>query len=247
MFVFGPGVLIGTRTDVASATPINFGKVQEVQLDIQFSKKELYGQNQFPLAIARGTAKLTGKAKMAQISGIAFNNLFFGMVMAPGQLATQYNEAATIPSASPYTYAVANAATYQGDLGVVYAATGLPLAKVAGGPAPGQYSVNAATGVYSFAAGDQGKSVLVTYTYNLAGAGQQLTLTNPLLGAAPSFQVNAYTSFQGTPLSIQLYNCMSDKLSIPVKLEDFLVPEIDFSAYANAAGNVMNMSFGEAS
>ena len=78
MFAFGSGVLLGTRTDVANATPVNFGLVQEVQLDLQFTAKELYGQYQFPVAIARGQGKATGKAKMAQISGLAFNNLFFG-------------------------------------------------------------------------------------------------------------------------------------------------------------------------
>ncbi len=69
LYAFGPGVLIGTRTDIANATPINFGKAQEFQLDLQFNKKELYGQSQFPLTVARSLAKATGKAKMAQVSG----------------------------------------------------------------------------------------------------------------------------------------------------------------------------------
>jgi len=88
MFAFGSGVLLGTRTDVANATPVNFGLVQEVQLDLQFTAKELYGQYQFPVAIARGQGKATGKAKMAQISGLAFNNLFFGGSPASGQVTT---------------------------------------------------------------------------------------------------------------------------------------------------------------
>src|SRR5215469_10384278 len=152
MFSFGSGVLLGQRTDIANATPINFGLVQEVQLDLQFTAKELYGQFQFPLAIARGQGKASGKAKMAQVSGLAFNNLFFGTTISAGQLTTSFGEAQSVPASSPFTVTVANASTWQDDYGVVYAATGLPLAKVASGPTAGQYSV--AAGVYSFSASD---------------------------------------------------------------------------------------------
>lgn len=245
MYSFGSGVLLGTRTDIANATPINFGLVQEVQLDISFSQKELYGQFQVPVAIARGTAKFTGKAKMARISGIAFNNLFFGQSLVAGQLATAFGEAATIP-ASPFQYTVANGATFVDDYGVLYAATGLPLTKVASAPAAGQYSVTAG-GVYTFSTADSGKPVLVSYTYNLSGSGQQLTYSNQLLGTTPTFQAQLYTTFQGQPLGVKLFNCTSTKLGFATKMDDFVVPELDFSVYANAAGNVFQWTFGEVS
>ena len=44
MYSFGSGVLIGTRTDVANATPVNFGLVQEVTIEEAATVKELYGQ-----------------------------------------------------------------------------------------------------------------------------------------------------------------------------------------------------------
>ena len=37
-----------------------------MSVDFSFSVKELYGQNQFPLAVARSAAKVTGKAKLAR-------------------------------------------------------------------------------------------------------------------------------------------------------------------------------------
>ena len=163
MFSFGSGVLIGTRTDIANATPINFGLVQEVQLDLQFTAKELYGQYQFPVAIARGQGKATGKAKMARVSGLTFNNLFFGASLVPGQLATAFGEAQSVPASTPFTVSVTNAGQWQDDCGVVYAASGLPLTKVASAPTAGQYSV--AAGVYTFNASDAGAAVLVSYTY----------------------------------------------------------------------------------
>ncbi|MDE2229905.1 MAG: hypothetical protein KGL11_12815 [Alphaproteobacteria bacterium] len=245
MYSFGSGVLLGQRTDVAGSTPVNFGLVQEVQLDLSFTTKELYGQYQFPLAIARGQAKAQAKAKLAQVSGLAFNALFFGQSLASGQLTTSYGEAGTVPASSPYTVSAANSATFADDYGVVYAATGLPLTKVASNPAAGQYSES--TGVYTFASVDAGKAVLLSYTYSVAGAGQQFTLANPLLGTTPTFQAQLYTSFQGKPVNVKLFNCVSSKLSFATKLEDFAIPELDFDVFANPAGNVLAWSFAEVS
>ena len=41
MYSFGSGVLLGTRTDIANATPVNFGLVQEVTIDETATIKEL--------------------------------------------------------------------------------------------------------------------------------------------------------------------------------------------------------------
>ena len=240
--VFGPGAIFLQRTDIANGTPVNIGRANEFQLDQQFTKKELYGQNQFPLFIARGGAKFTAKAKAALISGIALNSAFFGMTLAAGQQATALSESGAIASAA---YTAANHATFVSDLGVVYGATGLPLAAVPSSPAAGQYTQTG--GVYGFNAADNGKAIFVTYTYTLAGAGQQLTLSNPLLGVTPTFQLWYYTSTNGVPLNLQLYSCVSDKLSLAFKLEDFMMPELSFSCFANAAGNVGLYSFGEVS
>ena len=243
---FGSGVLFGTRTDMVNATPVQFGAVQDVSIDFQFSLKELYGQFQFPLAIARGAGKISGKAKMARISGRSFNDLFFGATLSAGQQATAFQEAAVVP-ASPFQVTVANAATFAGDLGVLAQATGLPLLKVASAPATGQYSVNPASGVYTFAAADTGLAVLVSYSYAIAGSGQKLSIGNQLLGTQPQFQANFYETFQGKQLTLQLNACVSTKLGLASKLEDFIVPEIDFSAFADAAGNLGSISLAEAS
>ena len=53
-------------------TPVPFGALQDVSMDISSSKKELYGQRQFPLAVARGTGKIDCKAKAASFSAMLF-------------------------------------------------------------------------------------------------------------------------------------------------------------------------------
>jgi hypothetical protein len=245
MVSFGSGVLIGTRSDTTGNTPYNFGKIQEMQLDISFTTKMLYGQNQFPLDIARGQGKVTGKIKAAQVSGFAFGAFFLGAAAVAGQTAMQFGEADSVPGTSTYTITVANAATFVEDLGVVYASTGLPLKLVSSGPTVGQYSVVVATGVYTFAAEDASAAVLISYRYTIASTGQVYTLASQLIGTTPTFSARFFTTKNGKPINVSLHNCVSSKYAFQTKLEDYTIPEIDFEAFADSAGNVLDWNYSE--
>ena len=246
MYSFGSGVLFGTRNDIAGAPPINFGLVQEVTIEEAASVKELYGQFQHPVAIARGSVKTTGKAKVARLSGLAFGHLFYGIAPQAGQIATAFAEAGGVPAATPYNLSAANAAAYMADCGVIYAATGLPLVLVASAPAQGQYSVSA--GIYTFAAADSGKGVLLNYTYALPASGQKIPVTNQLMGTTPTFSARFFTTFQNQAVNLTINMATSSKLSgLSTKLEDFVMPEFDFSCFADPGGNVLTWSFGEVS
>jgi hypothetical protein len=251
LYTFGTGTLFAVRGDIANATPVKFGALQEASVEFSAATKELYGQNQFPLAVARGKAKITGKAKFGQIQGRAFFDLFFGQSGSTGQTTLANAEAQSVPASSPYTVQVTNHSAYVADLGVVYAATGLPLVQVASAPAVGQYAVAVSTGTYTFAAADAGAAILVSYQYTVSGSGQQFTLANPLMGVQPSFQIVLETSYQSPSglkkADLTLFNCVSSKLSLDAKQEDFTIPEMDFEALANAAGNVFTWSFNEGS
>ena len=87
---------------------------------------------------------------------------------------TAANEPQTIPAGTPYTISVANAASFIADLGVVKTSNSSAMTAVVGVPAQGQYSVNPATGVYTFNASDTGTAVLISYTYRQAGSGKNL-------------------------------------------------------------------------
>src|SRR5438270_4281365 len=168
---FGAGALWGNHTDVTGSGigPDQFGILQDVQIDWDWSTKELWGQFQFPLDIARGQGKIAGKAKFARIFGAIYGDLFFGQTPAAGQLPIAENEAATVPASTPYTVTVANAANFADDLGVFYASgasAGNRFTRVTTPSAAGQYSVNLATGIYTFAAADAGAALLLSYLYN---------------------------------------------------------------------------------
>ncbi len=98
MFVFGSGVLMGIPS---TGTPINFGLVQEVSLDFAITNKPLFGQNRFPVAIGQGTTKISGKAKVAKLSGLAIGQLFFGLTPAAGSTISKMANRMPMPRLSP--------------------------------------------------------------------------------------------------------------------------------------------------
>jgi hypothetical protein len=242
MYVFGSGVLIGTPS---GGTPINFGLAQEVTLNISTTTKALFGQNNFPVAIGSGTRKMTGKAKLARISGQALGNLFFGVNPSTGGVQTQFGEVTSVPAVSPFTYSSVYHASFVADQGVVYASTGLPMKAVFSAPSAGQYSVS--SGVYTFSSADAGAAILISYSYGVTTAGENIVVTSQLIGPSVTFSANLFASdpTTGKQFSLLLYNCVAEKLAFGTKLEDFVMPELDFQCFANAAGQVCQINFGD--
>lgn len=246
---FGSGTVYGLRTDTPNATPIMFGALQDVSVDISGTNKELMGEGQVAIGMARGAVKISGKAKQANISPLIMADLFFGVALTPGQTATAKKEAMVVPAAVPYTIDAANAATFLQDLGVSYANTAIPLKKVAAAPTVGQYAVS--NGTYTFAAADEGVPLVTSYTYGVANSGYKLTVTNQDQGIQPVFSIVLNTSFTGSSglkqSTLTLFANVSEKLSFATKSGDWMIPEFDFTTFADDAGRVMEWSFPEAS
>lgn len=242
--LFGPGILFLKRTDIANATPMNVGYCNEFSYDLSGDSKELFGQNQFPLLIARSTIKATGKIKAAALSGNALNVMLLGGTWTNGTQYDIYTAPAIAIPGTPYqiTPTVPSSGTADGDLGVVNAATGVPLVKVASSPATGQYSYSA--GVYTFAAADTGNSVITSqsYSYTTGSTGQSQIVTNQLIGTTPTFQLDYKTVLYGATYYLRFYNCVGTKASLGHKISDFAMPEYDFGFFANAAQQVMLIS-----
>lgn len=243
--LFGPGILYITRTDIANSTPVNVGFCQEFSYDLAYTTKELYGQNQFPLLVARGTAKATGKIKAAAVSGNALNAVLWGGSFTAG---TQYDTAVSPSTAIPttpfhITPTVPSSGTWNSDLGVTNAATGQAFTLTTGTPSAGQYAV--AAGVYTFASADNvsGISVIISFSYSYTTApGQYIIAANQLIGNTPTFQIDYKTILYGATYFVRFYNAICTKVSMAHKLEDYAMPEIDFGFFVNAAGNLYLVS-----
>ena len=250
MFEFGSGTVWGNPISgnlAANPTPQKLATLQDISLDISGDIKQLYGQKQFPEAVARGKMKISGKAKFANINGKELNDFFFGQTMAAGMIKTIVDEAGTVATGA---VTVAQHTNFlndanRGDLGVRYQATGLPLVKVASAPSVGQYTVAPATGVYTFNVGDNGAIVLINYRYTPTTTGSRAQITNQLMGFAPTLLITLNNTYNNNEVTVTLYACVASKLTWATKQEDFIIPEFDFECFANAAGQVIDMDFSE--
>mgnify|MGYP000848901617 CR=1 FL=1 len=241
-YVFGSGVLWST-VEGTNRTPRKFGALQEVTVDISVNVKELNGQYRFPIAAAQGLGKITIKAKSAEIYGAQWAEIMFGdTTVTSSQRKIAVEEAGTVPG-TPYGITVSNSATWLEDLGVIDASTGLALKRVASVPSTGQYSVSA--GVYTFASADTTKAMLISYSYTPASTGSRLVLGNQHLGVSTFFSMHLQGAFDGDGLYMKFYRCVAEKLSLATKLEDFVIPEFDARAFANSAGNVLELGFSD--
>jgi hypothetical protein len=240
-YIFGPGALYGTNLN-ANSTPRRFGELQDCSIDFAYTEKELYGSNQFPIAIARATAKVTGKAKFVQVNASVYNDLFFNQTQSTTLVNnTAVNEIQAIGA----TVNATNHTTWTTDLGVIFSngpLAGIALTLVSGSPTiSGTYSV--AAGVYSFCSADvsAGNAVALNYVYT-SSVGAIITGNNPLIGVTPMFSIVFNTQYNGNQTTVTFPQCTSSKLNLPGKQGDFTVPELDFSVMANGSGQVFTIS-----
>lgn len=245
-FAFGSGNLWAYQTQdangntIATLTPLKFGEVQDVGIDISRDIKLLYGQLQMPAAVGGGKMKIDLKAKFARISGRIFSDLFFGQTLTAGTLTGVQNDTTgvNIP-ASPYQITVTppGSGTFARDLGIVDA-NGLPFVRVATAPTTGQYSVTAG-GQYTFAAADTVKQVFLSYAYTAASAtAKKMDIVSLPMGYVPTFGMDLSVTFGGKQMNWRFPNCVAAKLSVDPKQDDFTQAGLDIAVFADAAGNV---------
>ena len=239
-YMFGAGSMF-CIPKVAIPTPRLLGTMQEVSIEFSGNIKELFGQNQFAEATARGQQKVTGKAKFADIKMDTYNDLYFNEAVIAGQNLVALNEIQVVDSAE---YVVtAKKSKFLTDLGVVDGQTGKPLKRVASAPAEGEYALDPDTGKYTFAAAMADKQVYLCYMYNDALNGKTIIINNQPMGEAPSFMGIFNGRFGGKQMTLILNTCVSAKLSlITTKLEDFNIPEFDFSASVDELGRLGTLS-----
>lgn len=327
MYEFGSGTVWGCPVAgnlPTNPTPLKLGTLQDVSLDLSFEIKELYGQLQFPVSVARAKGKITGKAKFGRLNSNFFNQFFFGatatqpmeqvstdgLYVIAGQLnvvalhtasggtgyvagdtgtiaggtagflatyqvltvsagavvtfaitysgagyATGMSIATTATSgagsgflvditsvAAANTIRVAQASTVLQDLGVIYNATGVPLIKVGSSPALGQYAY--ASGIYTFNSSESATAVFaISYMYLAVSStyGYTQAVMNQFMGYSPILTVTFHTIFNNQEFNWILWNCIFNKLSLTTKIDDYLIPEMDFSAFADSGNRVINI------
>jgi hypothetical protein len=238
MFQFGSGRLFlnpvgGNLLNNPSPTPYAALTVQDVSVDISVDLKELIGFNQYPDDVAPGTKKVSGKFTIGRIDIGMFNQIFFADTQQTGMKAIQADEVHAFAASVPVT----NVSGFLTDLGPRYQVNGKALIRGIGAPAVGYYSVTA--GTYTFNVAETG-NVLISYAYTTT-QGLTVQLNQQLMGYGPIFELwlaEAYQMVNNIPNGIHLYACRASKLGQALKNVDYDKPEIDYMAFANAAGQV---------
>ena len=220
-------------------TPQEFQAIQEISLELGKTTKTASGQYIYPIDSGVVEGKVTGKITFLQSEIALFNNLMNADTTATGGFAFA-TQTTAVPASTPFTVTVTNSANFLKPLTVTYAGVGVgaapvPLTLVTSAPTTGQYSV--AAGVYTFAAGDEGKSVIINYIWTNAAAGNTIQINNQLMGYGPICELYAFPSYQGAN-GWHLTAVRFGKQSKPFKRADYLVVEVDYEAFANSNGLV---------
>jgi hypothetical protein len=244
--MFGAGQLYALPVSFSGGTfgasPVWFATLQDVDITIDATIKELRGQFQFPDDTAISDKKITWKAGYGRFSIDTWNNLYFGDTITTGsgqgtgggvpEVQEQFTLNAT-------THAVTNSATFTQDMGVIYSSSFQSFVKVTGVPTVGQYNVTA--GTYGFAVADNAKAVLISYRYGIA-TGRLLQVQQHIQGWGPTFEMLLSQPYQelttGIPNYLDLFACKAGKLTAPLKRADYQIADLEGQAFANSAGLV---------
>jgi hypothetical protein len=235
---FGAGQLLAapqatSGNPAPNPTPLQIGAVQNVKCTFGGDIKELYSQNQWAIDSAVGKRSIKGSFEFAQMSNEFFSQMFFADAVTVGSVETAINEPHTIP-ATPFSVTTTNAAHFTLDLGVTYAASGIPLQNVETLTGGGQYTYVESTGVYTFDAADTLVLVLINYMYSNSTLGTSMVAGNHPMGWGPVMQLDVVFPYEGGGIGFLFPNVRLGKIDLTTKLDDYLMMQTDFQAFVGS-------------
>lgn len=244
-YTFGAGKVFATPTNTSAVTPIRLFDVAESSLSIKAKSSKAQGGQVYAVASGRTSEECTGKIKFLRNDPRIAAYLFHGVDLISGQNALADLEQVTLSVA---TVTVANGAHFLYDGGVINALNAAAFTRITSGtPAAGQYKVDT-NGEYTFSADDvtAGVKVLISYTYTIANAGFQYTVTNQEQGMAPYFRLVLEKAFNGPAGLITdgyvIYAAQATGMTFGGKQGEFETVEIDWEAVPDALGKVYTRS-----
>ncbi|SRR6266568_1892800 len=213
----------------ANPTPIPFALVRGLSYDHARKFVKERGAWKHVVAVGEADNDITGKFDNVDIMSGTIAQLTGGTIATGSKIGVP-SEVGTIPT-TPFQVTASQGATFDTDYGVYDNTSGLVMTRVAAGPTTGQYSVNTATGVFTFAAADVGHKVGITYSYLAAAAGKTVSVVNTPMGLATGYVVVGYSPSQtGKSLGVKLYNCFIPKLSLGWAPDAFTKQGMEFFA-----------------
>lgn len=260
MFNFGAGR--ARLIPAGGGTAVELGVVQSASVELKVDLKELRGPYRYPIAVADGKGTASGKVMFMQLWPASLAAILSG-TQTTGASQAAIAETGTVATTT-YLYALANGATYVvgseivtviiggttagssvGGTPVFYVRGTTPAAATLTNPTAGVYSISA-SGSLTFAAGDVGNTVQVTYLYTptVATANVSVALSQVGMNTAPTFQLtligvgkNIYTN-QAQQFITQFNSCLAPSLKMDFKLDDYTGLDVDYQAFIDATGTL---------
>ncbi len=222
----------------SNPTPRRIAVIQDVSIELKRENKELFGENKYAEDVASGNESISGKYKSGELDPAWMMENFVSATRTTGTKILVRAEVGTITAGA---VTVSGAADFDEDYGVVNASTGKPYRRVAATPAVGEYTVNEATGVYSFNTTENGSAPLFTYLKELT-TGETYTVNNTLAGDSVYCSLLLYkTSRTSKTFGFRLANATFESASFGFKLNEHTMPEGAFKGFANSAGKVFEL------
>jgi hypothetical protein len=251
MILFGSANLVASQINANGTlqSGIVFGICQDVMVDLKVDLKELWGQKRFPEAVVDGKGSIDITVKFARIYAAQLGMAFGGTTSQGGGYAQAVDESHVISGGSSgaltntlstvLSYPVVTA-TISGTATTYVFTSGAPVAGVS-------YGISGNT--LTFAAGDNGITVLVTYFYVTSADNTSFTTTvpNPLVGSAPVFalQISKATNNPNNNTNSQMIlsfnRVMAPGLKLDFKVDDYVVPDVNMKAFSDGNGNVTSI------
>jgi hypothetical protein len=233
---FGAGRFFGIGA-YTNPTPCRALVPQSQSIDFKRKTESLFGELQLPVAVGAGEMDVSNKIEYGKTQARIMADIMLGDSGVAGSYYEADNESGTVAATTPFTISVANAAHFLFDLGVQNAVTGAIYACVASGPVAGaSYSVSAG-GVYTFASGDAGIQMYISYAYSVPTVGESITMVNQLQG-----QIGQFTAVHvlpwGTEQDMFVFNyCIASSKGISAKKSGFGSQSLEYMAFAGGSGN----------
>lgn len=210
--------------------PIKVGALENINLTMERDLVINHGQFQQPIRALNGHGTIEGVARGAKLDGRVLTELYFGQAATAGAIKVKLAQAFTVPATPFEVPATPPSGTFYTDLGVT--SSGAALVKVDSAPASGEYSVNPATGVYTFNVAQQGVAVQISFAYQVS-TGYSLDLTNPLTQLAPTFGVMLMNKYSCEQSNIWLPRCASSQFGLEGRLEEYGITDFKFTVIAD--------------
>jgi hypothetical protein len=242
---FGAGRVFMTA-NLANPTPARALVPQSQSVDFKRKVESLFGERQLAVAVGSGQMEVTGKVEYSASQARIISDILFGVSGASGSYAEADKESGTVAATTPFIITVSNSATWLFDLGVFNAVSGAIYARVASGSEVVGKSYSVAAGVYTFAAGDEGVNMLISYAYTVTASGEQVTLSNELQGQTGAFQAVHVLPWGAAQDMFVFYNCTASSGGLSAKQSGFVNSMLEYTASTNSNDELGVASFAEA-